>query len=322
MRALIVGAGAVGQVYGRCLRAGGARSSDLAYLVKPVHADQARAGFTLYPLGGRRHRPPRSERLDGFEVLTGPDQVAGQRWDQVYLAVSSTALRAGDWFARLVPAIGQATLVLLQPGPEDRQFVLRALPAGQLVQGTITAVAYRAPLPGEEGRYPQPGTAYWLPPAPAPFSGPRERLDPVVAALRAGGMRARRVRDVEALVPFATALFMPVLAVLEQAGWSLAELGRGDRLARALRAGREAMRVTAAQVGRRAPWPLRLVRPWAVRALLRLAPRVAPLDLQAYLRVHFTKVGDQTRDFLRHYLAGGEAAGLPVETLRQVAAVS
>jgi hypothetical protein len=159
MRALIVGAGAIGQVYGRHLQAGGAQ---VGFLVKPAHADEARSGFTLYPLNRRASRRAQPERLTGFEVLTDAAAVAGQRWDQVYLAVSSPALRAGDWFARLVPAIGPATLVLLQPGPVDRAFVLRALPPGQIVDGAITAVSYRAPLPGEV--FPRPGVAYWFPP--------------------------------------------------------------------------------------------------------------------------------------------------------------
>jgi len=35
--------------------------------------------------------------------------------------------------------------------------------------------------------------------------------------------------------------------------------------------------------------------------------------------VHFTKVGDQTRDMLRHTLEQGRAAKLPVEALAKIA---
>jgi hypothetical protein len=319
MRALIVGAGAVGQVYGRHLQAGGA---DVGFLVKPAHADQARAGFTLYPLNRSRARRAQPEQMTGFEIFTGREAVAKQTWDQVYLTVSSPALRAGNWFAELAPAIASATLVLLQPGPEDRAFVMRSLPPGQIVDGLITAVCYRAPMPVEAGRFPRPGVAYWFPPlARCLLSGAPPRVGPVLAALRAGRLPARRVPDVHALAPFVTALFMPVLAVLEQAGWSFQQLRQGDRLRRAFRAGREAVRVAARREGRSPPLGLNLIGPWAVRALMRLGPLVTPMDLQSYLQVHFTKVGEQTRDILRHYVDGGRAAGLPVETLQNVAAL-
>jgi ketopantoate reductase len=317
MRALVVGAGVVGQVYGRHLRAGGA---EVSYLVKPAHAARARGGFTLYALNRRRDRRAIPERVDGFPVLTGAAEVRHQQWDQVYLTVSSTALRAGGWFAELAPAIGSATLVLLQPGPDDRAFVLQQLPAGHVVQGIITLVGYHAPLPGET-HFPEPGVAYWFPPlASSPMSGPAARLAPVLAALRAGGLRARRLRDVSQLALFPTALAMPLLAALEQAGWSFDQLRRSDRLGQAWRAGRQAMAVTARRERRRPPLLLRLlshplVHPLLLRAGLRLAPLVLPMDLEAYVRAHFTKVGDQTRDFLRGYLHQGRAAGLPVDGL-------
>jgi len=55
-----------------------------------------------------------------------------------------------------------------------------------------------------------------------------------------------------------------------------------------------------------------------VRLALAVAPRLMPLDLETYLRVHFTKVGDQTRDFLRTYTSLGEAAGLPTGALARL----
>ena len=51
-------------------------------------------------------------------------------------------------------------------------------------------------------------------------------------------------------------------------------------------------------------WPIDIAS-WAV-----------PFDLETYVRVHFTKVADQTRLMLREYIALGSQAGLPVEALR------
>jgi 2-dehydropantoate 2-reductase len=141
----------------------------------------------------------------------------------------------------------------------------------------------------------------------------------VVAALRAGGLPARRHRDIAPGSAFPTAMLMPLLAVLERAGWKFDVVRERERLALAARAGEQALQVMARHQGQRPPLALRLVNhPLAVRLVLAVAPRIMPFDLEAYLQVHFTKVGDQTRDFLRTYLALGRGAGLPTDALAQL----
>src|SRR5262245_49596595 len=121
MRALIVGAGAVGQVYGHHLARGGA---EVAFLVKPKYAGEARAGFTLYPLNARGRKRTEPVRWRDYRVLTDHDEVAREPCDQVYLTVSSTAVR-GDWLPDLARKIGDATVIALQPGLDDREHVLQ-----------------------------------------------------------------------------------------------------------------------------------------------------------------------------------------------------
>jgi ketopantoate reductase len=310
-RALVVGAGAVGQVYGYHLARGGAQVS---FLVKPEHAPELEAGLTLYPLNRAPWRRGTPIAWREYGVVTGAAAVAAERWDEVYLAMSSTALRRGDWFAALARVIGGATLVLLQPGPEDRRFVARHLTDEQIVEGIITLISYRAPL-ADETRFPRPGVAYWFPPfANSPMSGARRAS--VLSTLHAGGLPARAIADVGRVAAFPTALMMPLLAVLEQAGWSFSRLRAPDRLALAARAGQEALAVMARHRGQAAPRLLRLVaRPLAVRLAMRLASWAMPFDVETYLRVHFTKVGDQTRDFLRTYLALGRSGGQRTDAL-------
>jgi 2-dehydropantoate 2-reductase len=310
MRALVVGAGAVGQVYGRHLARGGA---EVAFLVKPAHAARARSGFTLYSLNRPRRQRADPERFTGFEVVTTVAEAAGTPCDQMYLAVSSTALRQGPWLAELTAAMDRATMVLLQPGPDDRRLALAHVPAARLVHGIISLVSYLAPLPGET-RFPEPGVAYWQPPlAASPLEG--EQVAAVVAALRAGGLAARRSKGVAALAAHGTALLMPVIAALAAEGWSLSSLRRSARLPLALRAARQA----GATIGSPTPIALRLAgRPGLLGLALRLAPLLTPFDLEGYLRAHFTKVGAQTRDFLRAYRALAAGAGLPGDALEEV----
>ena len=52
-----------------------------------------------------------------------------------------------------------------------------------------------------------------------------------------------------------------------------------------------------------------------MKAGLWLGRRVIPLDLETYLREHFTKVGDQTRLMVAQYIDGAKTSGLPVAAL-------
>lgn len=311
MRVLIVGAGAVGQVFGHHLALGGA---EVTFLVKPAYADDCRRGFTLYSL---HHKPPQAHRFDGFGVITAPGEAAGARWDHVYLTVSSTALRSGTWLAELAAATGDATIVFLQPNLGDRAFLTSIVEPRRVVDGMIAFLSYHAPLPGET-RFAEPGMAYWLPPAPSPFSG--ERAADVVSALRKGKLPARRVRDVTAAAPFQTAVLYAYLAALEGAGWSFAELRRGDRTRLAGRGATQAMAIAGHQIARRVPWRIRLAaRPLVIRIVLRLARRIVPLDLETYLAVHFTKLADQSQAGMQSYITHGRNAGLPVDAIEQLA---
>lgn len=311
MRVLIVGAGAVGQVFGHHLALGGA---DVTFLVKPKYADDCRRGFTLYPLD---RKPPPAQQLAGCGVITSPHEAAATRWDHIYITVSSTALRAGSWLTELAAATGDAAIVFLQPNLDDRAFLTSVVAPARVVDGTIGFIAYHAPLPGET-RFPAPGLAYWFPPAPSPFSG--ARATDVVSALRRGKLPARHVSDVTRAAPFQSAVLYAYLTALEGAGWSFSELRGGDRLKLAGRGATQALAIVAHQLGCRVPWMIRLAaRPLVGRIALRLAPRIVPLDLETYLRVHFTKLADQTRAGMHSYIAHGQQAGLPVDAIEQLA---
>ena len=315
MRALFVGAGAVGAVYGYHLARGGAA---VTYLVKPRHAEATRAGMTVYPLNRRGARGS-PERFTEYDVVTEVSE-AEAPWDQVWLCVSSTALRAGDWLDRLTAVLRQhapeATLVALQPGLEDRAWICERHPEAGVVSGLISLISYQSPLPTERL---EPGFAWWFPPGgPSPFSGERRRVDAVVGALRAGGCPAKRARDVPGQTAFGAAIMMPVIAGLEAAGWSLSGYPKHPAWALARRAARQTTAVARPGVRR---WLVHLL---TVSVVLRLglgvARRVIPLDLETYLEFHFTKVGDQTRAALQLYLERAAERGLPRDAIEGLSA--
>ncbi|MBK6807642.1 MAG: hypothetical protein IPG81_01860 [Sandaracinaceae bacterium] len=73
-RVAIVGGGAVGQVYGLHLLAGGA---EVTYFVRERYVDELRAGTTLHalPRGGSRKLVPTHVRADMTGLAEGFDQV-------------------------------------------------------------------------------------------------------------------------------------------------------------------------------------------------------------------------------------------------------
>ncbi len=313
LEVLVVGAGSVGQVFARHYQLGGAR---VTMFVRDKYRAEVARGFDLYPLNKRGRA---AVRFDGFDVVADAKELAGRRFDQVLLTVSSPALR-GAWLPELIRAAGEATIVALQPGLDDRS-VLAAAGASEarLVQGMISLISYHAPLPGET-RFPKPGMAYWFPPlSPSPFSGPAERTAAVIAALKKGGLPAKQHRDVPHSAGFPSAVMMPYLVALELGGWTMRGTARTGKLALGGRGAREALDVVRHLLGR-APFGLgALTRPRLLRAGLWAARPLIPLPLEIYLKEHFTKVGDQTREFLDGYIAKGRSAGLPVAALEQLA---
>lgn len=308
MEVLLVGAGAVGQVYGRHLALGGARVS---FLVKERHAAAARRGYTMYPLRRRHRRDPVRFEPDG--VLVGAAEAQGRRWDQIWLCTSTPALE-GPWLNDLLGGIPDASVVTLQPGLHVRERLAELVGAERVVSGAIGLVSYQAPLPGEEVT--EPGVAYLFPFGGASrFSGARERVEPVVRTLKAGGCPARIDADAQRFLSFSSAILMPHIVALEGEGWSLRALRRSDLLCVGSRASRQALAIVAAELGARPPWYHVLVRPVPMRIGLTVAPHAVPFDLEAYLQYHFTKVGDQTRGLVAGYVDAAERHGLPADAL-------
>ena len=137
---LVIGAGAVGQVYARHLIDGGAKVS---FLVRPAHAGEHAEGFTVYPLRSKgRFDAVRFEA----EILTSLDDVAARAWDQVWVCVPTTAL-VKPWIDDVVRATGDATLVLFLAGIGVAERL--GLPIDRCVVGLIAMMSYFAPMEGD-----------------------------------------------------------------------------------------------------------------------------------------------------------------------------
>lgn len=308
MKILIVGAGAVGQVYGWHLAQAG---HEVHFFVKPQHAAGLMNGLALYRLGFLRSR---ETNWQGYQVVTELAALSLTTWDQVWLCVASNALRT-PLMENILKSIATATVVCLQPGPDDtaqiRQIVANE---AQVVQGLITFISYQSPLPARQG---PEGMAYFLSPlAPGLFSGASSRAHSVVQTLRKGGMSAKVVESVDKAGGGSEGLLIPLIAALEKNAWNLRSFGQSEAFYLGRSAAAEALTILEKDHGAQITQTRLLLNPLASRALLALAPRVLPLELEPYLEYHFSKVGLQTRQMLESYIAMGQRHGLPVESLK------
>lgn len=302
MNALIVGAGAVGQVFGLHLARGGARVS---FLVRKGHPLPASHAFNLVRL--RRWGRPRTDAFRPHRFFTSPDEVRAEQWDHVWLCVPSPSLEK-PWIAALAAATGEATLVFLPAGLE----IIERLgpPEERSVVGLISLMS-RASGPG-------PTITYWLPPLVAlVLDGPPQRRDAAVKVLRRGGYAAV-AGDARKAGAFGSAVLIPHVVALEGAGWSYGDFSRGHWLADSVAASREASGVAAAHLGSRRSLMARIVSPWVVRLALVLARWVVPFALAEFFQAHFTKVRRQSESQLREYIAIGERTGQPTQALRRL----
>ena len=122
MKVLIVGAGAVGQAYGYHLQRGGA---EVAFFVRERYRAELSGGVVVYPLN--RKDPWTPVGFADFGLHSEWTTVAAETWDQVWLAVPSTGIRTG-WLPDMMAAIGDAVVVALQPGLDDRALLPGAAP--------------------------------------------------------------------------------------------------------------------------------------------------------------------------------------------------
>lgn len=305
MRVLIVGAGSVGQVYGWYLQKGGA---EVWVHVRDKYADEARAGFVLYPPGVTT-----PVRFVPSGITMTPEQIGAQTWDQVWLCVPSTAL-LGPGIPAIAAQIGGAALVSMLPGLRDREVLTAMCRPENLVIGLITFSSWHAPLTTEP--LPEPGMAWWNPPlTPNLFEGPRA-AEPV-AALKAGGAPAAKGAATQSAA-MGSSFLTAVVAAMEVGGWTFAGLRTSENAGMATRAGREALTISAAHLGiGKGPFGM-LMSPMMIGLATRVVPFVAPMDFEAFLRVHFSKVGDQTALALDVWITEGTKRGLPVAALTEL----
>ena len=305
MKVLVIGAGAVGQVFGYHLAAGGA---SVSFYIKPEHAAELDKGFDLYQhnlfgkvLKGRT----RHHHFSQLSYVSDTASLGQESFDYILNTVSSTALRSG-WWEAFKNASGDAYIVSLQPALDDVELILSTLPRERFIKGLIQFFSYQSPLPGSD----EPkGIHYLLPPVAGLFENESGNASDLIEVLNKGGFKARHKPDLIFYSSSLSSISIPLTAALELSDWKISELIEGDNLQLGLNAAREANHAIAVALDRKQV-SLRFLRGWLVRLFLRIVPFVSPFDVEAYLKFHFSKVGDQTRLMLEQFVAHAKNRGL------------
>jgi len=149
VRVLIVGAGAVGIVYGYHLFKGGV---DISFLVKPNHVSKLAKGINLFDLS-----LPKSQRkrvlFREFTLYTDPTITTRELFDQIWICTDSTALLDSDFFSALLSKVDPSKTVLVNSTPEfdDDELLLSYYKSkDRLIHTTISFQSWQAPLPDEK----------------------------------------------------------------------------------------------------------------------------------------------------------------------------
>ena len=284
MRVLVVGRGPVAQVLATSV-AGGHRVG---------FAVRERTGDTLLAGSRRLRTVGPSRRVDRRSVELTAVEDPAQSWD----VVISTASPASPGVAELLGRSTAAVVAAVTQVPSEVE-QLREV-AGDRPWGLVVPEFFAG------GADP----AWWWPPARVRFTV----AGPASASLRSLFARPRWARTAPLVAPLvAAAGTMPVVAGLHAVGFDLAATRRSSRLLAA--AATQARAAVAAGFGGPRPRP---VRPLAVRAALTVLPRLAPFDVQHYLRGHFGGHGGQTVRMLRDWVDLAGRHGLPAGALDEL----
>lgn len=346
-RILVVGgAGAIATTLAFHLSSAGA---DVYQLVRPgrVESLQAAGGIDMQrvcltdAMRTESRAPIERFRWGRGTILTEEQAAIAPPFDFALVTPSVPKLIASSDGAAMLQRLAagschSATFVIIRVGPRNRDQVAEAagLPTRQIVEVTMTAVAWSAPLPGEtfsrlapalrrpsQPHQPRP-VAYWLP-ASIPVCGEPARAAAVARLLSASRVPAH-VSSSLAVDSALNALIIPLLLLLELHGWSFRAVRHSGRVHRAISAGREAAAVVGRQAGSRWLGLATAAAAWVVVwGALVVAPLVTPFDLEAFFRAHFGgKMVAQTALLAEEAVEAGSAAGVQTRHLAALLAAA
>ncbi len=315
MKVLIVGCGAVGQVYGLFLQKAGVT---LGYLDRPATVEKLRealkhAGLPVYQISRSHRLDPIPHRLEHYDVIA--DVVEAQRFapDQIWFTTPSQAYYT-EWFKEFLQKVPSERVVCFVPEGARAEFI----PEGsldRLVFAGTTFMAWQGDLEGGGGR--PEGVNFCQSPLGIPLAGTENACLGVGQVLKKAGFRFSISKPDSHAQAATTALMTAFTVGFELAGWSLMAFRRSPWLKQAAVAAREAVLSQIPEPGVLQKALLRIPVLSAAFFLVALVlPLLFPFNIEKYLKFHYTKTREQSLNLLELFKKDGISRGHPVENIQ------
>lgn len=315
MKVLIVGCGAVGQVFGLSLQKA---SVELGLYDRPATIDKlkqalARGGIPLFQISHVHRRDPIAHRLGNYQVVADVAECQRFKPDQIWFTTPSP-LYYSEWFQEFLQKVPSERVVCFVPEGARSQF----FPEGgkdRLVFGGTTFMAWQGDLEGGGGR--AEGVNFWLPPLGIPLVGTEKACREVAQLLKKAGFRVTVGKQDSHMQASVTAVMTSFVAGLELSGWSFRAFRKSPWLRHAASASREAVLSQLPRAGtlKRALLGVPVLSMGFFLATFFL-PILFPFNLEKYLKFHYLKTRDQTLTLLDVFVRDGKGRELPVENIQ------
>jgi ketopantoate reductase len=297
MKILIVGRGAVGQVYGLTLQNSGIilgffdRSTEL---IKP-NSVQEQHGFSLYQLSNKSSKKPVVHSLTAFKLISNISESRDFKPDQIWFTTPSQVY-ASDWFREFVQQVPSKRVVCFSPEGMRKEFFFDQN-HDRFVFGGTTFMAWKGDLADQKNN--PNDIHFWLSPIAVPLVGSSEACREVAEVLKMAGFIVSIGKPDSHLQASTTAVMTSFTAGLELAGWSLATYRKKQWIHCAAGACHEALlgQLTELSAITRLFLDVRFLSVCFKLATL-ILPLLPPFDLEKYLKFHYTKTHQQTLHLL------------------------
>lgn len=276
---LIVGAGAVGVVYGAALHS---IDENVTFWVREKYLEETKQGIPLHKIcltSSPKKIEVSKQAVSKTEDLTLPP-------DEIWLCVSKTAVKSQS-ITDLVNAFPDAHLVSFQPGLTDLARLQKRFPKHKIDGGVIGFVAYQP-----HAKETREGISVWFPPG-APSQFYTEDAANFAARLSSGGCPSKVNKDSPDIVPQMTIVLNAFVLHLELVDWKFSRFKEVLKPFNAFID--ENLTIVNTHNKTKTMKGLFLLKSsFTFQSLLKTISLAAPFDLEAYLKFHFLKVRDQS----------------------------
>lgn len=317
MKVIIVGCGAVGQVYGLALQNAGVT---LGFLDKPATAEKIlrereKGGLLLFQVPNKRNSDPIPYRIKDYQVITSTEEARQFAPDQIWFTTPSQVYYS-DWFHEFLQLVPSKRVVCFTPEGRRPEFSIDKL-GDRVVFGGTTFMAWQGDLDGSGGK--PDGINFWQSPLGIPLAGSEDACLEVARLLKPAGFRVMLDKPGSQSQVAVTAVMTAFVAGLELSDWSLSKYRKSPWLRVAANACREAV---FGQLSKPGLFTRLLLSSAVLTALFFLTtllmPVLFPFDVQKYLKFHYTKTHKQTLLLLDLFLKDSRNRGIPVTNIQNL----